>query len=625
MNAPGLPSPHAARDVNIADDLTGVATALLARSRGLFDRAASALAVRCSANGKLDPQRLDAHQFASYELALASADLLAADTAIADSRGAEDGSGANFHAGSGSAYSPGAGADVGLDLRLALIFAVVAIRSTLARIDNLFLELDLDRSDVDSLSTSVEWAALRRAYGLGTALAAAGKAVAATAGDIGHVRLSEPLEMARDAFRRFAAEVVAPEAAAIHRHDLTVSEKLLAPMREMGVFGLGIPEQFGGSAPDDLSDALMMVVVTEALSEASLAAAGSLITRPEILARALLSGGTEAQKARWLPQIAVGDPLCAIAITEPDYGSDVASLALRATPVEGGWLLNGAKTWCTFAGKAGLLMVVARTGVDKSAGFRGLSVMLVEKPSYEGHEFEYTQESTNRTGGKLSGRAIRTIGYRGMHSFDLAFDDFFVPDDCVVGGAAGLGKGFYYTMAGMVGGRMQTAARALGVMRAALVAALRYASERKVFGAPLIDFQLTQVKVAEMASRFVACRKLAYSVARMLGSGDGRSISSEASMVKVLACRSAEMITREAQQIHGGMGYAEETAVSRYFVDARVLSIFEGAEETLALKVIARGLLERAIERAIENESADNASRRAGAYASPTPPQPLSG
>ena len=163
---------------------------------------------------------------------------------------------------------------------------------------------------------------------------------------------------------------------------------------------------------------------------------------------------------------------------------------------------------------------------------------------------------------------------------------------------------------------MQTAARALGVMRAALVAALRYASERKVFGAPLIDFQLTQVKVAEMASRFVACRKLAYSVARMLGSGDGRSISSEASMVKVLACRSAEMITREAQQIHGGMGYAEETAVSRYFVDARVLSIFEGAEETLALKVIARGLLERAIERVIENESADGASGRAGASAS---------
>jgi (2S)-methylsuccinyl-CoA dehydrogenase len=245
-------------------------------------------------------------------------------------------------------------------------------------------------------------------------------------------------------------------------------------------------------------------------------------------------------------------------------------------------------------------MVVARTNPDRSAGYRGLSVFLVEKPSYEGHEFDFAQSS----GGRLAGRAIRTIGYRGMHSFDLAFDDYFVPDDHVIGGAGGVGKGFYYTMTGMVGGRMQTAARALGVMRAALRAAIRYADERKVFDAPLADFQLTQVKLAEMASRFAACRKLAYAVGRMLGGSEGRGKSDAvdarvgASMVKLLACRSAETVTREAQQIHGGMGYAEETAVSRYFVDARVLSIFEGAEETLALKVIARGLMERALERA---------------------------
>jgi len=307
-----------------------------------------------------------------------------------------------------------------------------------------------------------------------------------------------------------------------------------------------------------------------------------------VLARALLAGGTEAQKAHWLPGLAAGAPLCAVAITEPDFGSDVANLALRGTPVAGGWLLNGAKTWCTFAGKAGVLMVVARTDPDRSAGHRGLSVLLVEKPSFDGQEFEFLQPGR----GRLAGRAIPTIGYRGMHSFDLAFDDFFVPDDHVVGGAGGLGQGFYYTMAGMVGGRMQTAARALGVMRAALRAALRYSADRKVFGAPLHDYPLTLAKLARMAARYAACRRLTYAVGRQLGQGGGRM---EASLVKLLACRSAEMLTREALQLHGGMGYAEETAVSRYFVDARVLSIFEGAEEILALKVIARSVLEAAL------------------------------
>jgi (2S)-methylsuccinyl-CoA dehydrogenase len=192
----------------------------------------------------------------------------------------------------------------------------------------------------------------------------------------------------------------------------------------------------------------------------------------------------------------------------------------------------------------------------------------------------------------LTGRAIPTIGYRGMHSFDLSFADLFVPDANVVGGEAGIGKGFYYTMAGMVGGRMQTAARACGVMRAALRAAIRYSEDRKVFGQPLAGFPLTRAKLARMGARLAACRQLACAVAALVDGGEGRM---EASLVKLLACRSAEMVTREALQLHGGMGYAEESAVSRYFVDARVLSIFEGAEETLALKVVARSLLERAL------------------------------
>jgi (2S)-methylsuccinyl-CoA dehydrogenase len=170
---------------------------------------------------------------------------------------------------------------------------------------------------------------------------------------------------------------------------------------------------------------------------------------------------------------------------------------LKGSRVPDGWLLNGAKAWCTFAGKAGLIMAVVRTDSERSLGYRGLSVCLVEKPSYDGHSFEFEQAS----GGRMVGKAIATIGYRGMHSFDLSFQNFFVPDANVIGGEAGLGKGFYYTMAGMVGGRMQTAARASGVMRAALRAALRYASDRKVFNGPLASYALTRSKLVGIAAR----------------------------------------------------------------------------------------------------------------------------
>jgi len=546
-------------------DLHSVAKALLDRVKVQFDIAVQRVAMQCAVDGKLDAKRLDAHQWVCHEIALACADLLAAKTVLANAVQTSE-----------------------LDAGLALAFASDATVAVLSQLETVFLEAGLDVAELHALASSAELARLRMAAAGADAMARLGKAVANANTEIGKVAMDEGLSMAQDAFRRFAADVVAPAAEKIHRLDLTVPETLLQPMRELGVFGLSIPEEFGGSAPSGREDTLMMIAVTEALSEASLAAAGSLITRPEILARALMAGGSEAQKSHWLPRIAAGEPLCAIAITEPDYGSDVASLSLKGTRSEGGWLLNGAKTWCTFAGKAGVLMVVARTNPDRKAGHRGLSILLVEKPSYEGHEFTFEQPG----GGKLHGRAIATIGYRGMHSFDLAFEKVFVPDANVIGGEAGLGKGFYFTMAGMQGGRMQTAARASGVMRAALSAAIRYAKDRKVFDAPLMSLPLTQIKIARMAARFAACRQLAYAVGRMMDNGAGRM---EASLVKLLACRSAELVTREALQIHGGMGYAEESPVSRYFVDARVLSIFEGAEETLALKVIAKSLLEAAL------------------------------
>jgi len=529
-----------------------------------FGLAVSALARACAKGGKIDVGVADDHQVLCYDLALAHADLLASRTLI-DSL---------------TEMTP-------LDASLALLFICESSEAVAGRVQSACLALDLDASSLRALQGDPAFDRLRRGAAGPQARARLGQAVAAEDGEIGAVAQDGQTELASEAFRRFATDIVAPLAEEIHRRDLTVPETLLRHMREMGVFGLSIPEEYGGSAGEQ-ENTPMMIAVTEALSEASLAAAGSLITRPEILSRALLAGGTPAQKEKWLPQIAVGEPLCAISITEPDHGSDVAGLTLRGTKTEGGWLLDGAKTWCTFAGKAGLIMVVTRTDADRSLGHRGLSLLLVEKPSYDGHEFEFVQDA----GGRLSGKAIPTIGYRGMHSFDLSFENFFVPDENVIGEQGGLGRGFYLTMAGMTGGRIQTAGRALGVMRASLKAAVAYAQDRKVFGAPLVDYQLTQSKIAQMAAQFVACRHLAFAIGRQLDEGRG---AKEASLVKLLACRSAETVSREALQIHGGMGYAEEMPVSRYWIDARVLSIFEGAEETLALKVVARGLLDDAL------------------------------
>lgn len=416
------------------------------------------------------------------------------------------------------------------------------------------------------------------------ALEALGTEILARKGDLGPVVLPEATRMMRDTFERFAREVVAPQAEAIHREDLTIPDDIIEGLKALGCFGLSVPERFGGLLPDDREDTLGMIVATEALSKASLGAAGSLITRPEILARALLAGGTEEQKSHWLPRIAAGDPLVAISVTEPGTGSDVASVALRATRCEGGWRLNGAKTWCTFAGKAELILVLARTDPDPKAGHRGLSLFLVEKPGTDAHEFAHRSPG----GGEMSGRAIATLGYRGMHSYEMFYDDFFVPDSHVLGGEAGLGKGFYYQMRGFSGGRIQTAARATGLMEAAFEAALRYSEDRTVFGQSVSGYGLSKVKLARMAMALQSARMLTLEVGRLLDAGEGQM---EASLVKLYACRAAETVCREALQLHGGMGYAEETAVSRYFVDARVLSIFEGAEETLALKVVGRALL----------------------------------
>jgi (2S)-methylsuccinyl-CoA dehydrogenase len=411
----------------------------------------------------------------------------------------------------------------------------------------------------------------------------------------GRRHLDDDFEMVQDVFRRFAEDKIRPVAEHIHRHNADIPEDVISGLAEIGAFGLSVPEEYGGFAAGGESDYMGMVVATEELSRGSLGVGGSLITRPEILTRALVKGGTESQKQHWLPRLASAEAMAAVAVTEPDYGSDVAGIKVTATRADGGWLINGVKTWCTFGARANVLMLLARTDPDRSKAHRGLSMFVVPKPITEGHGFELTQESGADGGapggGRMEGRPIDTIGYRGMHSYEIAFDGWYVADDNLVGGEDGLGKGFYLQMAGFENGRLQTAARAIGVMQAAYEDARQYALDRAVFGQPIAEYQLTKAKLARMAVTIQAARQFSYAVARMMAKGEG---SMEAAMVKAYVCKAAEWVTREAMQIHGGYGYAEEYAVSRYFVDARVLSIFEGADETLCLKVIARRLVEQA-------------------------------
>ena len=399
--------------------------------------------------------------------------------------------------------------------------------------------------------------------------------------------LDDDFELVQDTFRRFAEDKIRPVAEHVHRDNADIPEDVISGLAELGAFGLSVPEEYGGFAAGGESDYMGMVVATEELSRASLGVGGSLITRPEILTRALVKGGTEEQKQHWLPRLASAEVMAAVAVTEPDFGSDVAAITTLATPTEGGWLISGVKTWCTFGARADALMLLARTDPDRTKAHRGLSLFVVPKPRGEGHGFQFTQDG----GGRMEGRPIDTIGYRGMHSYEIAFDGWFVDGANLVGGDDGLGKGFYLQMAGFENGRLQTAARAIGVMQAAYEDARQYALDRSVFGQPIANYQLTKAKLARMAVTIQAARQFAYAVARMMAKGEG---AMEAAMVKAYVCKAAEWVTREAMQIHGGYGYAEEYAVSRYFVDARVLSIFEGADETLCLKVIARRLVESA-------------------------------
>jgi (2S)-methylsuccinyl-CoA dehydrogenase len=396
---------------------------------------------------------------------------------------------------------------------------------------------------------------------------------------------SEMALLTRDSVRQFAETEVVPIAERLHRHDDLIPEDLICKMAELGYFGMSVPEEFGGGGMGNL----VMIITTEELSRASLAGAGSLITRPEILTKALLKGGTAQQKQQWLPRIASGDLMVGISVTEPDTGSDVAAVKCRAEAGEvggqRGYLINGAKAWCTFAGRANVLALLARTDPDLKKGARGLSLFIVEKTPFLGHHFEMRQP----TGGLLVGKADATPGYRGMHSYTLNFDNYFVPAENLVGEQGGLNKGFYLQMQGFAAGRLQTGGRATGLAQAALERTAEYANDRKQFGQPIGNFQLTQHKLGRMATHLTAARQLTYAAA--LAMDRDESVALEPAMAKLFASDVAVWVTQEGQLLHGGWGYAEEFPISRYVVDAQVLPIFEGVKPILELKVIARNLL----------------------------------
>lgn len=477
------------------------------------------------------------------------------------------------------------GQDDRLVAKMALSYAAEVGQKMLAEVDSHLDAYGLDEAFVQQTLGTPE---VRQAVRVGVSdslIIEMGRQVLDTGGINTCWLGDEVAEMTRQSVRDFARQEIEPIAEHIHRQDALTPDELIRKMGELGFFAMSIPEDYGGTG----MGYLVMIMTTEELSRGSLGAAGSLITRPEIVARALLEGGSEAQKQRWLPRIASGELMVAVSVTEPDIGSDVASITCRAEAgmLEGqqGYFMHGAKAWCTFAGRGDIIGLLARTDPEVRKGARGLSLFVIEKPRFYGHEFEIQQPH----GGMMRGKADATLGYRGMHSFTIQYDKFFVPAENLVGEAEGINRGFYLQMGGFANGRLQTGGRALGLAQAALEKSVAYVKSREQFGAPIGGYQLTQYKLGRMATHLTAARQLTYAAARSMEETSDMGL--EAAMAKLLASDVAVWLTQEGQLLHGGWGYAEETPISRYVVDALVLPIFEGVKPILELKVIARQLL----------------------------------
>ncbi|EAU45143.1 acyl-CoA dehydrogenase family protein [Salipiger bermudensis] len=390
---------------------------------------------------------------------------------------------------------------------------------------------------------------------------------------VGKTALDEELEMIREQFRRYAVDKVEPFAHEWHLKDELIPMEVIEELAEMGVFGLTIPEEYGGFGLSKAS----MCVVSEELSRGYIGV-GSLGTRSEIAAELIIAGGTEEQKQKWLPALASGEKLPTAVFTEPNTGSDLGSLRTRAVKDENGdYTVTGNKTWITHAARTHVMTLLARTD-PSTDNYKGLSMFLAEKtPGTDAEPFP----TEGMTGGE-----IEVLGYRGMKEYELGFDGFKVKGENLLGGEEG--KGFKQLMETFESARIQTAARAIGVAQAALDVGMRYAEDRKQFGKSLIDFPRVSGKLAMMAVEIMIARQLTYFSARE--KDEGIRCDLEAGMAKLLGARVAWANADNALQIHGGNGFALEYTVSRILCDARILNIFEGAAEIQA-QVIARRLL----------------------------------
>ncbi len=379
-------------------------------------------------------------------------------------------------------------------------------------------------------------------------------------------------EFIRRSVRDFVEAEVKPIANDLDRANKEIPERILKQMAELGYFGVIFPAEDGGMGLDYIS----MAIVTEELSRGWLSV-GSVMTRNIITGTLISANGTPEQKKKFLPPIARGEILTAAAFTEPDSGSDTASFKTRAVKDGDGYLIKGSKMWCTFANRAHMLTVMTRTDPDMSKKHKGLSLILFEKKP--GDDFMPPQ---------LTGSAIPTIGYHGMRSYALQFDDAFAPKANLIGGVEG--RGFYQLMASYEAARIQTAARGVGVAQAAFECAVKYAKDRKQFGQPIGDFQVIRHKLAHMAVEIEAARQLCYFAAAEKDTG--KRCDYEAGLAKAFAAEMAERVTREAMQVHGGYGYSMEFEAQRFWRDARVLSIFEGTSE-IQYEVIGRRIMEQ--------------------------------
>ncbi|MBL4927087.1 acyl-CoA dehydrogenase family protein [Fuscibacter oryzae] len=542
----------------VLGDLTGLTAAIVPEVEAIFVRAREVLRSLVTVDGKISSAALETHQFAAHALSwLATYTEALRQLNAWAARLAEAGALGEMEA---------LILQIGFGEYLNQIHGGIPMsQGELARLSDLGIE-----------ATPGE--AARRLMAGGNTPAVRARLVALMRDNHGRstfgvTGLDEELEMIRDQFRRYADEKVVPFAHDWHLKDELIPMEVITELAEMGVFGLTIPEAFGGFGLSKAS----MVVVSEELSRGYIGV-GSLGTRSEIAAELILCGGTDEQKAQWLPKLASGEILPTAVFTEPNTGSDLGSLRTRAVKVGDDWEVTGNKTWITHAARTHVMTLLARTD-PATTDYRGLSMFLAEKtPGTEDEPFP----TPGMTGGE-----IEVLGYRGMKEYELGFDGFKVKGANLLGGVEG--QGFKQLMQTFESARIQTGARAIGVAQAALEEGMRYAEDRKQFGKPLIEFPRIAGKLAMMAVEIMIARQLTYFSAWQ--KDHDKRCDLEAGMAKLLGARVAWAAADNALQIHGGNGFALEYKISRILCDARILNIFEGAAEIQA-QVIARRLLD---------------------------------